>query len=102
PSRAPRARASPPTRRSSDLEAARARGRRGEDTPRAGPVAPDTRIDISNVGYDIEILCCCRSHQRFIQRVRASRLRLFRHDDGGRDRKSTRLNSSHVKTSYAV
>src|SRR5438874_9857701 len=36
-----------------------------------------------------------------LQAVRACALRLLRRL-GGRDRKSTRLNSSHVETSYAV
>src|SRR5207249_11473782 len=77
-----------PTRRSSDL-------RRGEVERQAGAAAIGEVMDglhDDEVEYAVRVVASVAAHD--VEGVAV--------DAGGRDRKSTRLNSSHVSISYAV
>src|SRR5690606_40537231 len=79
-----------PTRRSSDLKAALG----------VGPEALQRRRSIAAIRRALRLE---RIDADFLRRVHVvAGLRKDRRDVAGRDRKSTRLNSSHVKISYAV
>src|SRR5207302_3423394 len=102
PSRATRARHPFPTRRSSDLDEERPsrnrRGARSRNTSRGwttrhpGRGAPLLEDPTSRERQD----------RLWAERDRSTAYRLPRTSRRERDRKSTRLNSSHVKISYAV
>src|SRR5207302_8856970 len=85
-----------PTRRSSDLEIALV-----QDVPRTATVRPLTDCSLLALDRD-EFIAAVTGHapsREAADAVISTRLGTLR---AGADRKSTRLNSSHVKTSYAV
>src|SRR5207249_9619323 len=57
---------------------------------------------VASIGTRHRALRCRRRHQEGRPRVRRRRPSYRVHDRRGEDRKSTRLNSSHVSISYAV
>src|SRR5258707_8778704 len=59
----------------------------------------DARLQRRGRGPRVEKTVSGRQHSH---RISTNRDRLFRGIGGGRDRKSTRLNSSHANISYAV
>src|SRR5207245_8493967 len=91
-----------PTRRSSDLLLAifvalfplLLRGRRGGLQPRLNRGM--LRIEIGEVGHEI------LHHRHVRERIDLHHALDIRHRLGAGDRKSTRLNSSHGSSSYAV
>src|SRR5690606_41088297 len=87
-----------PTRRSSDLSSDPAHAPRGAGTPRRAaarlPCAPAT----STSSPPTQTREARRYRLRLVQARAQDRHSVFRQSD----RKSTRLNSSHVKISYAV
>src|SRR5207253_10013123 len=94
---APRALHSFPTRRSSDLQAGRPARHHGRDQPRprggvgdAGPAVGRGRVATPQDSTPVTLADRCRA------------IELLLLDVDGVDRKSTRLNSSHVAISYAV
>src|SRR5690606_41856515 len=99
-SRAPRQRPSSPTRRSSDLAGGLVVADRDDRGSRAGAGQRGQALHrepghLAADGQDGDVGIALAPGQDV---VLVSRLDLI----GGRDRKSTRLNSSHVKISYAV
>src|SRR5690606_41698661 len=92
-----RARHSFPTRRSSDLGAPAAARLRDERLPRGD------RVAVLAAEHPGVLLAFARQHAVVgVDRVPADLLAPLALLLGRRDRKSTRLNSSHVKISYAV
>src|SRR5690606_41460351 len=90
-----------PTRRSSDLLALTACGK--SETPSAPPAAPEATVPApapapapvaeNTVGKSVFGKACALCHAAGVAGAPKP---------GDKDRKSTRLNSSHVKISYAV
>src|SRR5690349_23654496 len=58
---------------------------------------------VAEAGRDLEVAVEARDHDQLLEHLRRLRERVeLTRMDAGLDRKSTRLNSSHVEISYAV
>src|SRR5690606_42087012 len=91
-----------PTRRSSDLRRTSMPKRKTaevESPPAPAPAAPS--IAASRIDH-IELARLVRAPENVRQADPTDGVFELRDDIAGQDRKSTRLNSSHVKISYAV